>query len=137
MPTLSACQLALPGVIGLVHAEDGLILARVAGGRGGDPDPGGCTGGTPERMATGRCSRRRWRPAGRLRRGKTLFLEVSVENTAALRLYRKAGCLAQPRTHGRILVRRGRMRWSLRMDLGDRERATLGHVTTRGAAQED
>jgi ribosomal-protein-alanine N-acetyltransferase len=78
-------QLALPNVIGLVHAKDGLILARVAGGEA-----------EILTLAVIPAARRHGTASSLLHAvvirlaaigANVVFLEVSVKNTAALALY--------------------------------------------------
>jgi ribosomal-protein-alanine N-acetyltransferase len=82
-------QLALPNVIGLLHGEDGLVLARVAGGEA-----------EILTLAVLPAARRRGVASGLLRAAiarmvaagaAVAFLEVSVKNTAALGLYLRQG----------------------------------------------
>jgi ribosomal-protein-alanine N-acetyltransferase len=82
-------QLDLPGVIGLAHRGGGLILVRIAADEAEvltlavapDARRSGC-GSALLREAMGILT---------ARGAKTLFLEVSVQNAAALALYHKAG----------------------------------------------
>lgn len=82
-------QLRLPGVLGLVHRDGGLILVRVAADEA-----------EILTLAVVPAARRHGIAATLLRQAivalrdlgaRALFLEVAVNNTAALALYRRAG----------------------------------------------
>lgn len=107
-------QLALPNVIGLLHAEDGLVLARVAGGEA-----------EILTLAVVPAARRHGVAAGLLQAAivrlvasgaAVAFLEVSVENTAALRLYLRQGFAQTGRRPAYYSDRSDAL--VLRMDLG-------------------
>jgi ribosomal-protein-alanine N-acetyltransferase len=82
-------QLALPGVIGLVHPRGGLILIRIAA----DEAEVLTLAVTPDtrRNGFGSALLREAMEMLAARGAHSLFLEVSTCNPAALALYRKAG----------------------------------------------
>ena len=107
-------QLALPNVIGLLHGEDGLVLARVAGGEA-----------EILTLAVMPAARRHGVAMGLLQAAiarlvasgaAVAFLEVSVENTAAMRLYLRQGFTQTGRRPAYYSDRSDAL--VLRMDLG-------------------
>jgi [ribosomal protein S18]-alanine N-acetyltransferase len=82
-------QLALPNVVGLLHGEDGLVLARVAGGEAEILTLAVVPAARRHGVATDllRAAIVRLVASG----AAVAFLEVSVENTAAMRLYLRQG----------------------------------------------
>jgi len=82
-------QLALPGVSGLIHADGGLILCRVAA----DEAEILTFAVAPAVRRRGIGAALLQRAIALLRQGGAamLFLEVAVDNAAALALYRQAG----------------------------------------------
>jgi ribosomal-protein-alanine N-acetyltransferase len=107
-------QLALPNVIGLLHAEDGLVLARVAGGEAEILTLAVVPAARRHGVATGllQAAIVRLVASG----AAVAFLEVSVENTAALRLYLRQGFAQTGRRPAYYSDRSDAL--VLRMDLG-------------------
>jgi ribosomal-protein-alanine N-acetyltransferase len=84
-----ATQLGLPGVFGLIHAEAGLVLARVAADEAEiltlGVVPGARRGGVATVLLA--AAEARAAEAG----ARTIYLEVASTNTAARALYAAAG----------------------------------------------
>jgi ribosomal-protein-alanine N-acetyltransferase len=82
-------QLMLPNVMGLLHGEDGLVLARVAGEEAEILTLAVVPAARRHGVATGllQAAIVRLVASG----AAVAFLEVSVKNTAALRLYLRQG----------------------------------------------
>ncbi|OJW24136.1 MAG: hypothetical protein BGO51_07115 [Rhodospirillales bacterium 69-11] len=84
-----AAQFAIPGVFGLLHAADGLVLARVAA----DESEILTLGVVPSARGRG-IGADLLRRAGEIAAGAgatCMYLEVAVGNAAARRLYARAG----------------------------------------------
>jgi [ribosomal protein S18]-alanine N-acetyltransferase len=84
-----ALQLAMPGVFGLVHAQDGMILARVTE----DEAEVLTLAVAPEarRQGVARALLAGAMAAAREQTARTMVLEVAIGNAAARALYRRAG----------------------------------------------
>ena len=82
-------QLALPGVFGLLDPRGGMIMTRVAADEAEvltlAVDP------VHRRHGIGACLLRAAMDAARERGGRSMALEVSVDNAAARKLYARAG----------------------------------------------
>jgi ribosomal-protein-alanine N-acetyltransferase len=107
-------QLALPNVVGLLHGEDGLVLARVAGGEAEILTLAVVPAARRHGVATDllRAAIVRLVASG----AAVAFLEVSVENTAAMRLYLRQGFTQTGRRPAYYSDRSDAL--VLRMDLG-------------------
>lgn len=86
-----ATTLAMPGAWGLIAARGGMAIARAAGGEAELLT----LGVAPEarRQGLGRALVRAVLTEAAARGAAQLFLEVKADNTAALALYRGAGCV--------------------------------------------
>jgi [ribosomal protein S18]-alanine N-acetyltransferase len=107
-------QLALPNVVGLLHGEVGLVLARVAGGEAEILTLAVVPAARRHGVATDllRAAIVRLVASG----AAVAFLEVSVENTAAMRLYLRQGFTQTGRRPAYYSDRSDAL--VLRMDLG-------------------
>ena len=111
-------QLMLPNVMGLLHGEDGLVLARVAGEEAEILTLAVVPAARRHGVATGllQAAIVRLVASG----AAVAFLEVSVKNTAALRLYLRQGFTQTGRRPAYYSDRR--MHWCCDWTWDDRER---------------